>query len=204
MNTALHSNMKVKNIWWILLLRGIVFLLFGIIATLWPAITFVTLAFVFALYIILSGIFSLIYGIMGIHHAHKYWFLTIVVGLLEIAVGAYAFNNPLINIAALTLLIGFTFIIRGIFETISAFEDMYGHSHKILFALGGILGIVAGILVLRYPVAGTLAFTWILGVYALITGAIFIALSMTLKEFIDEAEAIVAPIKNIKRGSARK
>lgn len=185
-------------------MRGVLFLLFGVVATLWPAITFVTLAFVFALYIILSGVFSLIYGIMGIHHNHKYWFLTIVVGLFEIAVGAYAFNNPLINVTALTLLIGFTFIIRGIFETIAAFEDMYGHSHKILLAIGGILGIVAGILILRYPVAGTLAFTWVLGVYALITGAIFVALSMTIKEVIDDAEKITSPLRNIKRGTAKK
>jgi len=184
--------MKAKNIWWILLLRGILFLLFGIVATFWPAITFVTLAFVFALYIILSGVFNLIYGIMGIHHTHKYWFLMIVVGILEIGVGVYAFNNPLINIAALTLLIGFTFIIRGIFETIAAFEDIYGHSHKVLLAIGGILGIIAGILVLRYPVAGSLAFTWVLGVYALITGSIFVALSMTINEITNDVSKLVS------------
>jgi len=184
--------MKVKNIWWVLLLRGILFLLFGIVATLWPSITFVTLAFVFAFYIILSGVFSLIYGIMGIHHTHKYWFLMIVVGILEISVGAYAFNNPLINIAALTLLIGFTLIVRGIFETIAAFEDMYGQSHKVLLAIGGILGILAGIFVLRYPVTGSLAFTWVLGVYALITGSIFIALSMTIKEITDDVSELAS------------
>jgi uncharacterized membrane protein HdeD (DUF308 family) len=184
--------MKLKNIWWILLLRGILFLLFGIFATLWPSVTFVTLAFVFALYIILSGVFNLIYGIMGIHHTHKYWFLMLVVGILEIGVGVYAFNNPLINIAALALLIGFTFIVRGIFETIAAFEDIYIHSHKILLAIGGILGILAGILVLRYPVAGSLAFTWILGVYALIAGSIFIALSMIIKEITDDVSKIIS------------
>lgn len=182
--------MKLKNIWWILLLRGILFLLFGIFATFWPSITFITLAFVFALYIILSGVFNIIYGIMGIHHTHKYWFLILVIGIFEIGVGVFAFNNPLINIAALSLLIGFTFIIRGIFETIAAFEDMYGHSHKVLLAIGGILGIIAGILVLRYPIAGSLAFTWVLGVYALITGSIFIALSIIIKDISNEVSEL--------------
>ena len=116
----------------------------------------------------------------------------IVVGILEIGVGVYAFNNPLINISALTLLIGFTFIVRGIFETIAAFEDIYGHSHKVLLAIGGILGIIAGILVLRYPVAGSLAFTWVLGVYALIAGSIFIALSMTIKEITADVSKLVS------------
>jgi uncharacterized membrane protein HdeD (DUF308 family) len=178
--------MKLKNIWWLLLLRGIVFLLFGIIAIGWPLMTFITLTYIFALYIIFSGIFNLIHGIMGTHHGHRYWFLTIIVGIFEIGVGAYAFNNPLINIAALTLLIGFTFIIRGVFETIAAFDDIYGNTHKTLLAIGGVLGIIAGIIILKYPIAGGLAFTWVLGVYALIVGSIFVALSMMARDITDE------------------
>jgi uncharacterized membrane protein HdeD (DUF308 family) len=194
--------MKLKHIWWLLLLRGILFLLFGVIAILWPAITFITLAFVFALFVIFSGISNLIHGVMGIQHSTKYWFLLIIIGIFEIAVGAYAFNNPLINIAALVLLIGFTFIIRGIFETIAAFEDMYGKSHKILLAIGGVLGIIAGIIVLRYPVVGTLAFTWVLGFYAVITGSILIGIAMTVKEITDDIQHVLP--KNRKKGPAHR
>lgn len=179
--------MKFKNIWWLLLLRGILFILFGIFAIGWPALTFVTLAFVFALYIIFSGVFNLIYGIIGIHHTHRYWFLLIIIGIFEIGIGTFAFNHPFINVAALALLIGFTLVVRGIFETISAFDDVYESSHKVLFAIGGILGLIAGIIILRYPIAGGIAFAWVLGVYALVTGSILVGLSMTVKDIFDNS-----------------
>jgi len=188
-------HIKLKNIWWLLLLRGIIYILFGFVAILWPTITFIALALVFALYIILSGIFNLIYGILGIHAVFRYWFLFIILGLFEIGVGAYALNNPTINIAALILLIGFAFIVRGVFETITAFEDMHGTSHKALLAISGVLGIIAGIIVLRYPVAGSLAFTWVLGVYALITGSIQIGLAMTVKDITDDVTKLFSDSK---------
>lgn len=172
---------KLKNIWWLLLSKGILFIIFGFIAISWPTITLVTLAIVFALLILFSGISNLISGIMSISHNRKYWLMTIIVGIFEIGIGIYAFNNPGISIAVLTLLIGFTLIIRGIFEIIAAFEDVYSFSHKMLTAIGGILGVFAGIIILRYPIAGSLAYVWVLGLYALIAGSIYIALAIMTK-----------------------
>jgi uncharacterized membrane protein HdeD (DUF308 family) len=51
----------------------------------------------------------------------------------------------------------------------------------VLTAIGGILGIVAGIIVLRYPIAGGLAYVWVLGLYALVAGSIYIALAIMTK-----------------------
>jgi len=174
--------MALKNMWWLLLLRGISFALFGIVAIGWPAITFTALAFAFALYIVISGILNLVYGIIGIQDVHRYWFLTIIIGVLEIAAGAYAFRTPLISITAFVLLIGFMFIVRGIFETVTAFEHVHDTTHKVLMSASGIIGIFAGLIILRYPLPGSLAFTWVLGAYALVAGSIYIALSVMVKE----------------------
>lgn len=163
-------------------------MVFGFVAIFWPVITFITLAFVFALYILLSGVLNLIHAIMGIHE-HRYWLLTLTLGLFEIAVGTFAINNPLLNIEALTLLIGFTFMIRGIFEIISAFENMFIPSHKILLCVSGILSLIVGLIVLRYPFAGRIAFTWIIGFYALIGGGILVAISMSARELLGVLES---------------
>ena len=182
--------MKLKNIWWILLIRGIALLIFGLIAVFWPVITFVTLAFVFAFYILLSGVFNLIYSITGMH-SHRYWFLVLILGLFEIGVGVYAINHPGINIAALTLLIGFTFMIRGVFEIIAAFDDIFAKSHSVLLTIGGVLSLLVGLLILRYPIAGSISFTWVLGFYALVAGSILVALSFSAKDLIDEITGVV-------------
>jgi uncharacterized membrane protein HdeD (DUF308 family) len=166
-----------KNVWWILLLKGIILVLFGLFTVFWPAISFIALSLVFALYILLSGVMNVIYGIIGIS-THRYWFLILVLGIFELGVGVFAIDHPHISIAALALLIGFTFLIRGIFEIISAFDDMFIHTHRILQSIGGALSIVVGLIVLRYPISGGIAFTWVLGIYALITGPMLIALSV--------------------------
>jgi uncharacterized membrane protein HdeD (DUF308 family) len=177
----------LKNMWWVLLLRGILFVLFGIIAIGWPAITFLVLVFAFSLYIVFSGVLNLIYGILGVQDSHRYWFLLIAIAVLEIGAGAYAFSHPRIDIAAFILLIGFVFIVRGIFETIIAFEKTYTNHHRVLMSIGGVLGIIAGLIILRYPITGGLAFIWVIGLYALVVGSVYIALSVTTKEIPDNA-----------------
>ena len=174
--------MMLKNVWWILLLKGIILVLFGLFTIFWPVISFIALSLVFALYILLSGVMNVIYGITGIS-AHRYWFLILTLGVFEIGVGAFAINHPHISIAALALLIGFTFLIRGIFEIISAFDSMFMPNHRILQSIGGTLSIIVGMIILRYPIRGSVAFTWILGIYALITGPMLIALSVIANEF---------------------
>lgn len=173
---------KSKNIWWILLLKGILLVLFGLFTVFWPAISFIALSLVFALYILLSGVMNIIYGITGIS-THRYWFLILALGIFEIGVGVFAINHPHISITALALLIGFTFLIRGIFEIISAFDDMFMHTYRILLALGGTLSIIVGMIILRYPIRGSIAFTWVLGIYALIAGPMLIALSVIANDF---------------------
>lgn len=172
---------KSKNIWWILLLKGIVLVLFGLFTVFWPAISFIALSLIFALYILLSGVMNIIYGISGIS-AHRYWFLILALGIFEIGVGVFAINHPHISIAALALLIGFTFLIRGVFEIISAFDDMFIHMHRILQSIGGAFSILVGMIILRYPIRGSIAFTWVLGVYALIAGPMLIALSIVAND----------------------
>lgn len=177
---------KLNNIWQLWLLKGILFIVFGIIALIWPAMTLVILALIFALLILFSGISSLVIGIISIDHAPKYWFLTILIGILEIGVSIYAFSHLGMSIAALVFLIAFVFIGRSILEIISAFDETYSNSRKVLLVVSGLLGIIAGIIILKYPIAGSLAFFWILGVYALIAGSIYIALSMMIKRTIGD------------------
>lgn len=174
-----------KHIWWILLLKGIALILFGFFTIFWPAVSFIALALVFAFYILLSGVVNIIYGITGIS-SHRYWFLILALGIFEIGVGAYAINHPRISIAALALLIGFTFLIRGLFEIVASFDDMFMTSHRVLQAIGGVLSLLAGVIVLRYPISGSIAFTWVLGVYALIVGPMLIALSVMTNDMSRE------------------
>jgi uncharacterized membrane protein HdeD (DUF308 family) len=99
-------------------------------------------------------------------------------GIIELGVGVYLLRHPTVTFATLILLIGFTLIIRGVVDVIgSLFEGGISATGKVLSIIGGLLALLAGIVVLFQPVASGVAFVWILGIYALIAGPLQIALA---------------------------
>lgn len=163
-----------------LMLRGIATLLFGVAAVFWPGITLVTLVYLFSAFVLVYGVIDLVTGIGALFHSDKSVLsriLGIVVGVLFVGVGVYLIRHPQISFATLILLIGFSFLVRGIIEVaVGLFEE--GPSwYRVAMIILGLLVALAGILILFQPVAGGVAFVWILGVYALISGPIMIAVA---------------------------
>ena len=171
---------KLQHLWWVLLLRGIALIVFGFVAFTWSIQTFVTLAFIFALYILFSGVLNSIHAVMGIG-SHSHWFVRLVIGVFEIGVGIFALSNPILNISALAFLIGITFIIRGVLELFIAFERLYSISMRILLCFGGIFGIFAGIIILTSPQIGIPVLVWVMGIYAFLAGILAVFLSIFLR-----------------------
>lgn len=167
-----------------LVVRGILAIIFGVAAIFWPGLTLVTLVYLFSAFILVNGIMDLIFGVDRlISGAQAVWtrILMLLVAVLQIGVGVYLLRHPGVSFATLILLIGFTFIVRGVFEIVSGLFEKASSSYKVLTILGGILAFVAGIVVLFQPVTSGVVFVWILGVYALITGPLMIALAMDVK-----------------------
>jgi uncharacterized membrane protein HdeD (DUF308 family) len=79
--------------WWALLLRGIVAILFGVLAFVWPGVTLLSLVFVFAAYAILDGIFAIIAGFRAPAGMKKWWWLELV-GIVSVLAGVLAFALP--------------------------------------------------------------------------------------------------------------
>ncbi len=174
----------VKPMWEALMVRGIAGILFGIVAVFWPGLTLVTLVYIFSVYVLISGVVGIITGVSHLVKGNK-WFLGLLLGFVELGVGIYLVRHPLVTFATLILLIGLVFIARGVFEVVMGFtEDNYA-THKLLVIMGGVLSAVVGIIVLLQPAAGGVAFVWVLGLYALITGPILVALSLDVKKTVE-------------------
>ncbi len=170
------------------LLRGLALLLLGFVALAWPGLTLATLAFFFTLSILAAGVVNVIAGISVMPH-QKYWFMTLALGVIEIGFGAYTLKDPAITVANFVLLLGFAILMRGILEVIAAFDDVYQGTTRILLLIAGVLGIVAGFIILRYSPLGGLAFAWVLGVYALIAGSIVLALAVQARNHLTLLDA---------------
>ncbi len=181
--TVVEMESARDTAWWLLILRGIIATLFGIAVLLWPGITLLTTAVVFALFILISGVIDIVTSIMSIRKNNTWW-LTMLLGILQVAAGAYIAQRPGITLAVLILVIGFVLVVRGLFEFIAAF-DFHGSMRALLIVVG-IITAAAGVFVLRHPQTGGIAFAWVLGIYGLIAGPIAIALGIQTKHFQDE------------------
>src|SRR5258708_9601253 len=80
-----------KN-WWLLLLRGICAILFGVLTFVWPGITLLTLVLLYAAYALVDGVLALAEAVMGGAPAPRWWLA--LVRLLGIAAGIITFAWP--------------------------------------------------------------------------------------------------------------
>ena len=162
--------------WWVVALRGILAILFGVVALVFPGITLLTLALVFGAYVFVDGLFAVFAGI-GHGGREAVWY--VLEGILGIAVGIATFFYPGITAQALVFLVGFWAILTGIFEVIAGFELPL--SRDWLLALAGVVSIVFGVLIFVNPGSGALAVVGLIGIYALVFGVTLLALGIRLR-----------------------
>jgi uncharacterized membrane protein HdeD (DUF308 family) len=83
------------------------------------------------------------------------------------------------------LLISFTLIIVGVIEIVAAFTNLESATFKTLAIIWGAVAVLAGVVLLFQPASAGVAFVWILGLYALITGPVLIAVSLDARRSLD-------------------
>jgi len=169
-----------KN-WWMLLLRGIAAIIFGVLAFAWPGMTLLTLIMFYGAFALIDGVLAIIAAITGGAPAPRWWLA--VVGLLGIATGFLVFAMPGLTALVLLYFIGGWAVATGIFQIIGAIRLRKEIDDEWYLILGGVVSVLFGIGVMMAPGAGALALLWVIGAYAVIIGAIMVALAFRLRKF---------------------
>jgi uncharacterized membrane protein HdeD (DUF308 family) len=181
------SDRAVNELWWIGVLESALALFFGVSAIFWPGLTLVTLVYLFSGFVLGIGVIELIAGLMSIKRRSTWW-VTALIGGVGVGLGVYLVRNPNVSFEVFVILIGLFLIARGILDIMRVFVDRMSGVIKTLSAVVGIAAIIAGIFVLSQPVAGGVAFVWVLGLYAIIWGTLGMAISVELRALLtDEA-----------------
>lgn len=169
----------VRN-WWALVLRGVLAILFGILAFIWPGITATVLVYLFGAYVLLDGIFAVI-GAFRQAGERAGWWVLLLEGLAGIGVGILAFIWPGVTATVLVFFIAAWAILTGIFEILAAIRLRREIEGEWLMVLAGLLSVLFGILIFIWPAAGIQAVIWLIGGYAILFGLLLIFLGLRLR-----------------------
>ena len=166
--------------WWILLLRGLFAITFGILAIARPGITLATLILFFGAYVFVNGIFTLLHAAKGWKHEEDRW-LPLIDGLLGVWVGIITFRNPAMTGVMLLLFIAIWSLVSGILEVIAAVRLRKVIQGEAWLAFAGILSIFFALLLMWAPGAGALGLLWLIATYAIAFGVILVGFAFKLR-----------------------
>jgi uncharacterized membrane protein HdeD (DUF308 family) len=161
--------------WWVWLLRGIVAILFAVLAFAQPGITLAALVLLYGAYVLVDGAFAVSAGIMT-----KTWGL-ILSGVLGIIAGALTFAYPGITALVLLYIIAFWALLTGILEIIAAIRFRKEIENEWMLGIGGALSVLIGLWMIARPGVGALSIVWLIACYALLYGILMTALAFRLR-----------------------
>ena len=180
MDASLLSSMG--RLWWLVLLRGIAAIVFGLLAMAWPGVTLITLALFWGAYALVDGVAALWHGWQTKGDSGKPMWQNILIGLLGVAVGVITFISPGITAIALLTLIAVWAIISGVLEIAAAIRLRKEIHNEWMLILSGVLAIAFGALMILNPGAGALAVLWVIAAFAIVYGVLLVGLAFRLKK----------------------
>ena len=175
--------------WWVVGLRGLAAITFGIMAFIWPGITLSVLVLLFGAYAIVDGVLALYAAARS--GGQNVW-APLLEGVLGIIAGIVAFVWPGLTALTLVYIIAAWAIVTGVLELIAAVRLRNVISNEWTLGFAGVLSVVFGVLLFAQPGAGALAVVWIIGAYAVIFGIALLALAWRLRGMLPDSHPATA------------
>ena len=182
---------KISRNWWLYAVRGVVAIIFGVVAFARPEQALQALVLVFGAYALVDGIFAMFAGIASYRYFERWW-AVLLEGVAGVVIGLLTFFWP--NITALVLLyfIAAWALITGIFEIMAAIQFRRVITGGWMLILGGLLSIVLGVLLFVFPGVGAVSVIWLIGIYAVVFGISEIIFAFSLRDLRHELESAAA------------
>ena len=169
----------ITQYWWVLVLRGIISLVFGALALVFPGVTIAFAAIFFAAYLMLDGILAIAAGIRAAE-AHRRWWPFLLDGLVSLIAGILAFAWPDVTIVIMVALVAVWAIVSGLLMVMPALRLPRGSGRGWLLFSGGV-SVLLGLVILIQPATGLFYIVLSIGIYAIAFGAGLVALGFHVR-----------------------
>lgn len=170
------KTQRYKN-WWFLSLKGILLIIFGLLAIFNPDITIKAVILYLGVVFLITGV---VYTAGAIYNIRKKlpWELWVIMGIIDLIIGAVFVFNPELSLALIITIIGIWAIILGLYQIITFINMKRASERKDFYLVSGIIALLIGILFLVNPFAGGRVITVLIGIFTLIMGILIFWMSL--------------------------
>lgn len=165
--------------WWLIALRGLAGIIFGIICFANPALAGLSLILVFAVFSVVDGLFGL-FSAIGQARQGERWVWLAVEAVASIMIGVLMLTMQGFALAFLFIFITVKALVGGVFLLMAAFKLDAEHGRSFLVA-AGVISLAFGVLLLVVPLLGAKILIWWIGAWSLLFGALLLALGFRLR-----------------------
>jgi uncharacterized membrane protein HdeD (DUF308 family) len=174
---------NAARLWPPLMIRGVLSVIFGVVALVWPGVTVLALALLFGAWALLQGV-SYVVGAVRQARAHPSvwdWLPMLIIGLLGIVAAVGTALWPAITALALTVMVGLFLVAVGVCELVIAVGLRRAIRGELFMVIAAALALLTGLSILIWPQQGVLVLTVVLGSYALVTGLLVIVAAFRVR-----------------------
>jgi uncharacterized membrane protein HdeD (DUF308 family) len=162
--------------WGAIALRGVIAVLLGVIAIVWPGPTVAVLVILLGAFALVEGVTNILAGV----RAREVW--AVAEGIISVIVGIVIVVWPAITALALLYLVAAWAILTGILRIVAAIQLRRVIRNEWLLAGSGLASVIFGVIAAVFPGAGILALIWLLGAWLIVLGVILIAFALSLRQ----------------------
>ncbi len=162
--------------WWVILIRGLLFIFLGIYMIASPAGSFAALGFLFGFIILLAGLAELLHSTRARLVVSRRWHLFL--GIIDVVLGIILMGHVATSMAIIRIVLGVWFLFRGV----SLFSHFRNENNSYGLLAGAILTVVFGLLVLFNPTFGDMTIILWAAIGFIITGIFNVLLALLVKK----------------------
>lgn len=178
------------HLWKSVLITGILSVILGVLVLRWPGATIVTAAVLFGAYLLVTGV-SQVFHAFTLHISGGGRALLFISGAASLVLAVLAFRHLGDAIWLLAIWVGIGFIFRGVAEAASAISDHDTPGRGWQIAMG-IITLIAGVIVLAYPISSLGTLTLVVGIWLIIVGVTEIVASFGIRKAGNEVRTVIS------------
>ena len=178
----------LSRYWWVLAVRGLGAIAFGVAAFLWPDLTLAILVMLFGAYMLFDGIIGIVDSIR-FRTTLSNWWLLLIEGMLGAAIGAITLLMPGVTAYLLLMFVAAWSIVGGFLRIAAAIRLRDHIEGEWLLVAGGVLSVLFGFALILMPHAGIVSLAWLIGFWAIAFGVVFVMLALRLRKVGSEGRS---------------